>query len=91
MAYVSSSPPRAPPIQYEAPMGTRWAKETAAAGGIGAFDLPTDPKFIGHWILGECIGKGASGRVKIARRRVAGGLAAVGILPLARILRNGID
>ncbi|KAF8135987.1 kinase-like domain-containing protein [Mycena galopus ATCC 62051] len=88
MAYVSSSPPRAPPIQYKAPMGTRWAKETAAAGGIGAFDLPTDPKFIGPWILGECVGKGASGRVKIAKHQVTGKLAAVKILPLAPLVSS---
>ncbi|KAJ7100259.1 CAMK/CAMKL/GIN4 protein kinase [Mycena belliarum] len=88
MAYVSSSPPRAPPIQYTAPMGTRWAKETAAAGGVGAFDLPTDPKFIGPWILGECVGKGASGRVKIAKHRVTGELAAVKILPLAPLVNS---
>ncbi|KAJ6595772.1 hypothetical protein DFH09DRAFT_905778 [Mycena vulgaris] len=88
MAYVSSSPPRAPPIQYTAPMGTRWAKETAAAGGVGAFDLPTDPKFIGPWILGECVGKGASGRVKIAKHRVTGKLAAVKILPLAPLVNS---
>ncbi|KAJ6627789.1 hypothetical protein B0H10DRAFT_1991897 [Mycena sp. CBHHK59/15] len=88
MAYVSSSPPRAPPIQYTAPVGTRWAKETAAAGGVGAFDLPTDPKFIGPWILGECVGKGASGRVKIAKHRITGKLAAVKILPLAPLVNS---
>ncbi|KAJ7158352.1 kinase-like domain-containing protein [Mycena crocata] len=88
MPYVSSSPPRAPPIQYTAPLGTRWAKETAAAGGVGAFDLPSDPKFIGPWILGECVGKGASGRVKIAKHRVTGELAAVKILPLAPLVNS---
>ncbi|KAJ7512681.1 Pkinase-domain-containing protein [Mycena galericulata] len=88
MPHVSSSPPRAPPIQYTAPMGTRWAKETAAAGGVGAFDLPTDPKLIGPWILGECVGKGASGRVKIAKHKVTGKLAAVKILPLAPLVNS---
>ncbi|KAJ7108476.1 kinase-like domain-containing protein [Mycena epipterygia] len=88
MSYVSSSPPRAPPIQYTAPLGTRWAKETAAAGGVGAFDLPSDPKFIGPWILGECVGKGASGRVKIAKHKVTGKLAAVKILPLAPLVNS---
>ncbi|KAJ7719183.1 hypothetical protein DFH07DRAFT_898804 [Mycena maculata] len=88
MAYVSSSPPRPPPIPYTAAMGTRWAKETAAAGGVGAFDLPTDPKFIGPWILGECVGKGASGRVKIAKHNVTGKLAAVKILPLAPLVNS---
>ncbi|KAF7325938.1 Protein kinase domain-containing protein [Mycena kentingensis (nom. inval.)] len=88
MAQVSCSPPRAPPVQYNAPLGTRWAKETAAAGGVGAFDLPTDPKAIGPWILGECVGKGASGRVKIAKHRVTGQLAAVKILPLAPLVNS---
>ncbi|KAJ7634797.1 Pkinase-domain-containing protein [Roridomyces roridus] len=88
MAYVSTSPPRAPPIQYTAPLGTRWAKEVAAAGGVGAFDLPSDPKAIGPWILGECVGKGASGRVKIAKHKVTGQLAAVKILPLAPLVNS---
>ncbi|KAK7044667.1 kinase domain-containing protein [Favolaschia claudopus] len=88
MASMHTSPPRAPPIQYKTPMGTRWAKEVAAAGGVGAFDLPTDPKLIGPWILGECVGKGASGRVKIAKHRVTGQLAAVKILPLAPLVSS---
>ncbi|KAF5379064.1 hypothetical protein D9615_005946 [Tricholomella constricta] len=88
MPAVSSSPPRAPPIKYTAPLGTRWAKETAAAGGVGAFDLPTDPKSIGPWILGECVGKGASGRVKIAKHRLTGQLAAVKILPVAPLVSS---
>ncbi|KAG6900473.1 hypothetical protein C0993_010192 [Termitomyces sp. T159_Od127] len=88
MPSVSSSPPRAPPIKYTAPLGTRWAKEMAAAGGPGAFDLPTDPKNIGPWILGECVGKGASGRVKIARHRCTGQLAAVKILPIAPLVNS---
>jgi len=88
MPQVSSSPPRAPPIKYTAPLGTRWAREMAAAGGNGAFDLPTDPKNIGPWILGECVGKGASGRVKIAKHRDTGKLAAVKILPVTPLVNS---
>jgi serine/threonine protein kinase len=74
--------PRPPPVQYEAPLGTRWQKEKAAAGGEHAFEFVDDPKYIGPWILGECVGNGASGRVKIAKHRRTGQLAAVKILPL---------
>ncbi|KAF8649185.1 hypothetical protein AX16_005983 [Volvariella volvacea WC 439] len=88
MPSVTASPPRAPPIKYVAPLGTRWAKEKAAAGGSAAFDLPTDPKSIGPWILGECIGKGASGRVKLAKHRRTGQLAAVKILPIAPLVNS---
>ncbi|KAF5310536.1 hypothetical protein D9619_007841 [Psilocybe cf. subviscida] len=88
MQNISDSPPKAPPIKYTAPLGTRWAKEKAAAGGASAFDLPTDPKTIGPWILGECVGKGASGRVKIAKHRRTGQLAAVKILPLAPLVNS---
>ncbi|EPQ52097.1 Pkinase-domain-containing protein [Gloeophyllum trabeum ATCC 11539] len=91
-----NSPPRAPPIKYSAPLGTRWQKEKAAAGH-NAFDLPDDPKYVGPWVIGECVGKGASGRVKIAKHRRTGQLAAVKILPLQPIQaksekqRLGID
>ncbi|KAJ3784680.1 hypothetical protein GGU10DRAFT_388097 [Lentinula aff. detonsa] len=86
------SPPRAPTIKYSAPHGTRWDKEKAAAGGAHAFDLPSDPKVLGPWIIGECVGKGASGRVKIAKHRYTNQLAAVKILPRAPLdsSRNSI-
>ncbi|TFK73449.1 Pkinase-domain-containing protein [Pluteus cervinus] len=88
MSQISSSPPRAPPVKYVAPLGTRWAKEKAAAGGSSAFDLPSDPKRLGPWILGECIGKGASGRVKLAKHHLTGQLAAVKILPVAPLVNS---
>ncbi|KAF5357040.1 hypothetical protein D9756_006736 [Leucocoprinus leucothites] len=88
MVQISESPPRAPPVQYPTPLGTRWAKEKAAAGGSSVFDLSTDPKSIGPWILGECVGKGASGRVKIAKHKRTGQLAAVKILPIAPLVNS---
>lgn len=86
-------PPQVPPIKYDAPLGTRWDREKAAAGDESAFDFPTDPKSIGPWILGECVGKGASGRVKIAKHKRTGQLAAVKILPIAPLVssRNPIN
>ncbi|GJE85232.1 serine/threonine-protein kinase [Phanerochaete sordida] len=87
MSSVIDSPPRAPPVKYRTPLGTRWEKEKAAAGQ-GAFDYPDDAKFVGPWIIGECVGKGASGHVKIARHRRTGQLAAVKILPLQPFVSN---
>ncbi|KAH9003380.1 hypothetical protein EDB86DRAFT_2354141 [Lactarius hatsudake] len=81
MTSLSNSPPRPPPVQYSAHHGTRWQKEKAAAGQ-GAYDYPEDAKYVGPWIIGECVGKGASGHVKIARHRRTGKLAAIKILPL---------
>ncbi|KAF8549431.1 Pkinase-domain-containing protein [Imleria badia] len=81
------TPPRAPPIKYHAHLGTRWQKEKAAAG-VGAFDFPEDPKYIGQWVIGECVGKGASGRVRIAKHRRTGQLAAVKILPLQPLMNS---
>ena len=87
MSTTTNSPPRAPPIKYTAHLGTRWEKEKAAAG-LGAFEHPDDPKYIGPWIIGECVGKGASGRVKIAKHRRTGQLAAVKILPLQPLVNS---
>ena len=81
MSHPSDTPPRAPPVKYTAHHGTRWQKEKAAAGR-GAFDYPEDAKYVGPWIIGECVGKGASGHVKIAQHRRTGQLAAIKILPL---------
>ncbi|KAI0696823.1 kinase-like domain-containing protein [Cytidiella melzeri] len=81
MSSLIESPPRPPPVQYNAPLGTRWEKEKAAAGS-GAFDYPDDAKYVGPWVIGECVGKGASGHVKIAKHRRTGQLAAVKILPI---------
>ncbi|KAG9313507.1 hypothetical protein JVU11DRAFT_5833 [Chiua virens] len=90
MVSVTYTPPRAPPIKYSAHLGTRWQKEKAAAG-VGAFDFPEDPKYIGQWIIGECVGKGASGRVRIAKHRRTGQLAAVKILPLQPLVNSRVS
>ncbi|KAF9073103.1 kinase-like domain-containing protein, partial [Rhodocollybia butyracea] len=76
-------PPKAPTPHYSTPHGTRWHRERDAAGGSQAFDLPSDPKVLGPWIIGECVGKGASGRVRIAKHRYTNQLAAIKILPRA--------
>ncbi|CDO70528.1 hypothetical protein BN946_scf184569.g71 [Trametes cinnabarina] len=87
MSATHNSPPRAPRVKYATPLGTRWEKEKAAAGS-NAFEYPDDAKYVGPWIMGECVGKGASGRVKIARHRRTGQLAAVKILPLQPFLTS---
>lgn len=77
-----------PSVEYPTPRGTRWERELAAAGGPQAFEYPTDPKSLGPWVIGECVGKGASGRVKIARNRYSGQLAAVKIVPLSPLFTS---
>ncbi|KAK0488749.1 kinase-like domain-containing protein [Armillaria novae-zelandiae] len=53
---------------------------------MSSFDSPTfsrvadDPKMIGCWKLGRTIGKGSSGRVKLARHSKTGQMAAVKII-----------
>lgn len=87
---TTQSPPKAKPVQYKAPLGTRWEKEKAGVPR-GTFDLATDPKQIGPWVLGECVGKGASGRVKVARHCETGQMAAVKILPLEAVLSSRLS
>lgn len=84
------APPRARPIQYKAPLGTRWEKEKANAAK-GAFEFNSDPDTIGPWILGECVGKGASGRVRVARHSETGQMAAVKILPLEAVISSRLS
>lgn len=81
MASTVDQPPLAPPVKYTVQFGTRWQNEKAAAGH-GTLEFPQDPRYIGQWIIGECVGKGANGRVRIAKHRRTGQLAAVKIIPL---------
>lgn len=60
---------------------TRLERDKLDAGDPNAFDKPEDPKQIGPWILGRTIGKGASGRVKIAQHENTNQFAAVKIIP----------
>lgn len=47
-----------------------------------------DPKRIGPWKIGRIIGKGSSGRVKIAKHSVTGKYAAVKIVPKHMLLSS---
>lgn len=85
------NPPRAS-VLYNARVGTRLQKEKETAGE-NALEFPDDPKTIGPWVIGECVGKGASGHVKIARHHRTGQLAAIKILPLQPVFnsRNSLN
>ncbi|KAI0078665.1 Pkinase-domain-containing protein [Panus rudis PR-1116 ss-1] len=50
-----------------------------------------DPKMIGLWKVGRTIGKGASGRVKIARHTKTGQLAAIKIVSKQALLNSRIS
>ncbi|KZS89261.1 Pkinase-domain-containing protein [Sistotremastrum niveocremeum HHB9708] len=89
---MNLSPPKAPKLAYNTVHKTRWEKEKIAAGGDDAvFDKANDPKKIGNWIMGETVGKGASGRVKIARHVTTNELAAVKILPISSVDKQRIS
>ncbi|WWC69471.1 uncharacterized protein I206_103412 [Kwoniella pini CBS 10737] len=78
------SPPR---VRHSQRKGqTRFEKESAATGGKSSADLPGDPKVIGPWRIGRTIGKGASGRVKIAKHQKTGQYAAIKIVPKHALL-----
>lgn len=73
-----NSPPRV--VQRGRGNGqTRYEKEVAASGG--KVDTHGDPPSLGPWVLGDTIGKGSSGRVRLARHNQTGKLAAVKIIP----------
>ncbi|KAF8599893.1 Pkinase-domain-containing protein [Ceratobasidium sp. AG-I] len=94
MAAVTASPPRLQKLPYHA-WPTRFEKEQQAAGkdlGKQANDLAS----IGPWILGDMIGKGSSGRVKLGKHKYSGKIAAIKIISKNAALTskttiNGMD
>lgn len=68
MATTPFSPPRTvkqPPAKGSIPKyQTRWEKEKEKAkqDGVDIDKASTDPHAIGPWVLGETLGKGASGQ-----------------------------
>ncbi|KAG8736545.1 hypothetical protein FRC10_009205 [Ceratobasidium sp. 414] len=75
MTAITASPPR---LQNHG-WPTRFQKEQEAAG-IDLGRLPDDLESIGPWILGDMIGKGSSGRVKLGRHKHSGKIAAIKII-----------
>ncbi|WWC90046.1 uncharacterized protein L201_004977 [Kwoniella dendrophila CBS 6074] len=88
MSDVPNPPTPSPPrVRHSQRKGqTRFEKESAATGGKSSADLPGDPKVIGPWRIGRTIGKGASGRVKIAKHSKTGQYAAIKIVPKHALL-----
>ncbi|KAJ1306225.1 hypothetical protein OPQ81_010932 [Rhizoctonia solani] len=83
---VTSSPPRLQKLPYHA-WPTRLEKEQAAAGK-DICNLPNDPAEIGPWILGDMIGKGSSGRVKLGKHKYSGKIAAIKIISKNPVLTS---
>jgi len=54
---MMDGPQRRPPVF--GPGTTRWEKEKLAGGA--AMDFTDDPQMVGMWVMGETVGKGASG------------------------------
>jgi hypothetical protein len=70
IAATALNPPKAAKVPTAvANYQTRWEREKAKARAEGTSIEPKDPKMIGPWIIGEMLGRGASG-TSIARLRV---------------------
>ncbi|CAE6533221.1 unnamed protein product [Rhizoctonia solani] len=86
MPVVSSSPPRLQKLPYHA-WPTRLEKEQQATGK-DICNLPNDLAEIGPWILGDMIGKGSSGRVKLGKHKYSGKIAAIKIISKNPVLTS---
>ncbi|KAF8317788.1 uncharacterized protein EI90DRAFT_3084997 [Cantharellus anzutake] len=73
------SPPR---LKRKKDGATRYEKEIA--GSPKPPDDFTERRWVGPWLMGETIGKGASGRVRLAKNRHTGKIAAIKIVPKLR-------
>ena len=61
-AATALDPPKAAKVPTAvANYQTRWEREKAKARAEGTSIEPKDPKMIGPWIIGEMLGRGASG------------------------------
>ncbi|CAE6480882.1 unnamed protein product [Rhizoctonia solani] len=83
---VSSSPPRLRKLAYHA-VPTRLERERQATG-LDIGNHPNDPTEIGPWILGDMLGKGASGRVKLGKHKYSGKMAAIKIISKNPVLTS---
>ncbi|QRV84346.1 Serine/threonine-protein kinase [Ceratobasidium sp. AG-Ba] len=75
---VTASPPRLEKESHQY-WPTRFQKEQEATN-IDLGNLPNDLESIGPWILGDMIGKGSSGRVKLGKHKYSGKIAAIKII-----------
>ncbi|KAJ9110869.1 hypothetical protein QFC19_001378 [Naganishia cerealis] len=67
--------------QHRSDKATKRMSSTSAA-------TKEDAKMIGQWRIGRTIGKGSSGRVKIAKHSITGKYAAIKIVPKGLILNS---
>ncbi|KAF9518987.1 hypothetical protein BS47DRAFT_119079 [Hydnum rufescens UP504] len=82
----SISPPR---VHRRGTGTTRYEKEIASMPKLA--DDPNERKWVGPWLMGETIGKGASGRVRLGRHKRTGKLAAIKIVPKLHIGNSRMD
>ncbi|KAG8800471.1 hypothetical protein FRC17_006862, partial [Serendipita sp. 399] len=69
---TTTDPPKVNKIPTHSPnYQTRWEREKAKAKAEGVDMEVGDPKMIGPWILGEMLGKGASGKSPPSTTRMA--------------------
>lgn len=62
---IDLNPPKVPKLATASPnYQTRWEREKAKARAEGTDIEGGDPKMIGPWVIGEMLGRGASGMLR---------------------------
>ncbi|WRT63695.1 uncharacterized protein IL334_000618 [Kwoniella shivajii] len=74
--------------RHEDPSGSSSRQPTISRKKTSGSSSKDDAKMIGQWRIGRTIGKGSSGRVKIAKHSVTGKYAAIKIVPKGLILTS---
>ncbi|WOO84664.1 Serine/threonine-protein kinase HSL1 [Vanrija pseudolonga] len=63
----------------------------SATSGTSSSQTDPDAKILGQWRMGRTIGKGSSGRVKVAKHHLTGQYAAVKIVPKGLIMSSRLS
>ncbi|KAI9635899.1 serine/threonine-protein kinase [Dioszegia hungarica] len=87
MAVESTTQPRGEPCSRQA-SSSQASGSVSRKGSTAGRSRVLDERMIGQWRIGRTIGKGSSGRVKIAKHAITGKYAAIKIVPKGLIISS---